>query len=149
MKGLDRVGRAESTHDFGSAIDQLDEIAKALLFRAIELAGNEIGIKERNQMLAGTNALDYGDVLGWQQVNQQWRWVHNFGSLHELRTVHIAARGSVAPPPERTDQDLKIAYAFFRLGAQSCCDLIVESVGRGVATGGESGAGARNGSFHG
>lgn len=130
VKGLDRVARAESTHDFGTAIDQLDEIAKALLFRAIEVAGDQAGISDRRRALAATNALDYGDVLSWQQLNQSWRWVHNFGSLHELRTEHIAPRGRVAPSPDRTDEELRIAYSLFELGAKPCCDLIVETVGR-------------------
>jgi hypothetical protein len=133
VAGLDRVARADSAREFGTAIDQLDEIAKALLFRAIELAGGQVGVNETKRTRAATNDLDYGDVLGWQQVNQNWRWVHNFGSLHELRTEHIAARRSVAPPPERTDEDLKTAYTLFKLGARPCCDLIAEFAGHGTA----------------
>jgi hypothetical protein len=132
VRGLDRVARAESSHDFGTAVDQLDEIAKALVFRAVEIAGDQIGIDERKRAKAATNDLDYGVVLNWQQLSQGWSWIHYFGSLHDLRTEHIAARGSVTPPPVRTDDDLATAYSFFKLGAQRCCDLLARTVAPGA-----------------
>lgn len=124
VKGLNRVAQAESTGDFDTAIDKLDEVAKALLFRAIEVAGDEVGVGAGNQAKAARNELDYGDVLGWQQLTQKWRPVRNFGALHELRTAHIAERGSVAPPPERTADDLSMAYSLFGLGARHCCETL-------------------------
>ena len=126
--GLDRVARSESTGEFGSAIDQLDEIAKALLFRGVAVAGDQIGLSQANRGGAARNTLDYGTVLGWQQLNQNWPWVHYFGSLHGLRTEHIASRGTVGAPPDRTAEDLTTAYSFFRLGARECCDLLLRAV---------------------
>ncbi len=129
VTGLDRVARAESGGDFGTAIDQLNEIARVLLFRTIELAGvrDEVTSKA-NQAKAATNDLQYGNVLGWQQLVQKWSWIHHFGALYELRTEHIAAKGTAAPPPERDAEDLRTALAFFKLGAQPCCALIRQCV---------------------
>lgn len=132
VKGLDRVARAGSEGHFDTAIDQLGEIGKALLFRAIEVAGEQIGIKPVNRAKAAANELDYGDALNWQQINESWPWVHNFAALHGLRTEHIAARGSLTPPPDRTPDDLGTAYSFFQLGAQHCCDLLARTVAPGA-----------------
>ncbi len=128
VEGLDRVARADSQADYGTAIDQLDEVAKALLYRAIELAGDQAAIKEGNRAKAATNDLEYGSVLGWQTLNQVWPWVHNLGALHQLRTEHIAARGTVAPPPVRSSDDLTTARSFFKLGTAPCCELIRKCV---------------------
>jgi len=128
LKGLDRVARAESTGDIGTAIDKLDEIAKALLFRAMEVAGDQVGVSKEDRAKAATNALDYGSVLVRQQLNQKWTWVHYFGSLHGLRTAHIAARGTVSVPPERTPEDLSTAYSFLKLGARECCQILLATL---------------------
>lgn len=124
VTGLDRVARAESQGDYGTAIDQLDEVAKALLYRAIELVGDQAQVKDGNRAKAATNSLDYGNVLGWQTITHSWPWVHHLGSLHQLRTEHIAERGTVKPPPDRASDDFKTALSFFRLGANPCCELI-------------------------
>ena len=128
VMGLDRVARAESTGEFGTAIDQLDEIAKALLFRTVDIAGDELALSQGNRAKVATNSVDYGTVLGWQQVNQRWTWVHNFGALHGHRTEHIASRGTIGVPPDRDAEDLATAYSLFRLGARECCDLLLKAV---------------------
>lgn len=124
---LDRVARAETDHHFGTAIDQLDEVAKGLLLRAIEVAGKSVDISAANQAKAATNDLDYGAVLHWQHMNERWEWVSYFASLHGLRTEHIAERGSLTPPAEPTEEDLRTAYSFFKLGAGPCLRAILSA----------------------
>ena len=41
MAGLNRIAQAETNEDWGTGIDQLNEVAKALLFRGIELTEDQ------------------------------------------------------------------------------------------------------------
>ncbi len=127
VTGLNRIAQAETNEDWGTAIDQLNEVAKALLFRAIELAGGDIGIKQPDIVAAATNSLDYGSVVGRQHLQDNWRWVRHLAALYELRTEHIAKKGRVEAPAERTPQDWIVAQRLFKLAAGECCRVILES----------------------
>lgn len=134
VEGIGRVVQFESKEEFGSAIDQLSEVGRALLFRALEIAGDQIGLSKADQAKAATNSLEYGEVVRRQQIAQNWPWVSYFASLHGLRTEHIAPRGRIQAPPARTADDLENAYAFFRLGAHPCCQLLMKAVTAGDGT---------------
>lgn len=129
VTGLDRIARAETNEDWGTAIDQLNEVGKALLFRVIELAGATISVKQADVVAAASNSLDYGSVVTRQHIQENWRWVRHLASLNELRTEHIARKGKVEAPVERTPEDWEVAQRLFRLGAGECCKLILAAVG--------------------
>jgi hypothetical protein len=124
---LNRIAQAETNDDWGTAIDQLNEVAKALLFRAIELSGASIGIKQPDIVAAATNNLDYGSVVGRQHLQDNWRWVRHLAALYELRTEHIATKGKLEVPAERTTEDWTVAQRLFKLGTGECCRVILES----------------------
>lgn len=127
VTGLNRIAQAETNEDWGTAIDQLNEVAKALLYRAIELAGTSIGIKQGDVVAAASNELDYGAVVARQQILDKWRWVRHLSALYELRTEHIATRGKVEAPAKRTPEDWPLAKNLFKLGVGECCMLILEA----------------------
>lgn len=122
--GLDRVAENESNQLWGQAIDQLGEVAKILLYRAIELAGTDAGLGSNLVSGASGNRLDFGNVVGRQELLNTWGWVHHFAALYNLRTEHITQRGSQATPPKRERGDLEHALRLFRDGAAVCCDVI-------------------------
>lgn len=125
VQGLERVARAEAQNEFGTAVDQLNEVAKGLLFRAITVQGEEVPIKDKDRAKAVANTLDYGTALGWQNIQQSWPWVKYLASLYQLRTEHIAPRGSTTPHEELVASDWTTAQTLFKRGAKGCLTLLV------------------------
>lgn len=123
-EGLDRVAENQSRELWGQAIDQLGEVARVLLYRAIELAGSAAGLGSSFVSGVAGNRIDVGNVLASQPLLTTWSWVRHFAALYELRTEHITRRGSQAIPPRRTRADLTHALRLFRDGAGPCCYLI-------------------------
>ena len=64
VAGLDRVVSNRTSGQWGTAIDQLSEVAKYLLFRTIEAAGQSIGLKADYVARVAANSIEYGSVLG-------------------------------------------------------------------------------------
>jgi hypothetical protein len=124
VKQLNKVAQAESDHRYGDAIDAVDEVAKILLFRAIEVAGDDSGLGEKVVAKVAANAIDYGAVLGMQQFGQTWKWSSFFESLHELRDVHVTPKGSKEPKPAKEAKDWTTALSLFRLGGRHAASLI-------------------------
>ena len=109
----------------------MSEIAKALMFRAIEVAGDSINMSAKDRAAAGRNDLDYGAVLGRQSIVERWGWVPNFSVLYSLRTEHISSKGTVAAPREPDAEKLRFAYDLFQLGGRPCVKLLVQATGQG------------------
>ncbi len=128
VEGLKRILQAETKQEWGTAIDQLNEIAKALLFRALELDGASIGFAQNDIQAVASNNLDYGAVVARQQVLERWRWVRHLAALYELRTAHIVPKGKVQPVPTPTPEDWRTASSLFQRGAGECCKLILGAI---------------------
>lgn len=125
-EGLDRVAKAESDENWRDAIDQLDEVAKVLLYRALEVAGpSEPSISKLVAKAQSRDLNSYGSVVGAQQLHNIWSWTKHFDALHEKRAAHIIQQGSTTPPPKRERRDFDAARVVFRDGAGPCLDLIL------------------------
>lgn len=124
QEGLDRIAQAETAENWRDAIDQLDEVAKVLLYRALEVAGpSEPSIASQVQRAQARDP-NYGAVVGSQQLHQVWHWTRFFNALHAMRTAHITQPGSTTPPPKREPTDFEAAKVMFRDGTGPCCDPI-------------------------
>lgn len=124
VSGLNRLSKAEASGMWGEAVDALDEVAKTLFFRAIEVHGEEINLSQKVRTRVEVNKEDYGAILYTQHIISNWKWASYFGSLHNRRTAHLAKKGETEPVPEPTDSDLEFAYDLFRLGGATCCFLL-------------------------
>jgi hypothetical protein len=133
-EGLDRVSQAEIDENWAYGIDQLDELAKVLLYRALETAGQGLPNVERLVEKAQRRDPKYGSVVGSQALAETWSWVRFFSALNEKRAAHIVQAGSSTPPPRRTQQDFNAARVQFRDGAHPCLDLIVDNTPAGPET---------------
>lgn len=125
-EGLDRIATNEGSENWGQAIDQLSEVAKVLLYRALEVAGTAEGISDKLVGGATANTLAFGTALGTQQFLQTWPWVHHFASLYNQRTEHLVAQGSTETSPKKERPDYEYALRLFRGGATLCCALIAQ-----------------------
>jgi len=117
IAALDRIARHQAGHDFGSAIDQLSEVAKVVLFRAIDVAGDSLPLSQKNREKVRANTADYGEVLGWLQKSQNWPGISSLAALYDLRTEHVTPKGSHTPNPERGPDDYNRAEWLFQRGA--------------------------------
>ena len=124
QEGLDRIAQAETAENWRDAIDQLDEVAKVLLYRALEVAGSSKPTIAGQVQRAQARDPNYGGVVRSQQLHQVWQWTTFFETLHAMRTAHITQTGSTIPPPKRMQPDFDAAKVMFRDGAGPCCDLI-------------------------
>ena len=128
VSGLDRVMSNRHAGQWGQAIDQLSEVAKFWLFRAVEVAGSTISLKSSYMSQSANNAVDYGAVLADANLLHRWRWVSSFVSLYGLRTEHLAAKGSLTPAVVRSEEDLTAAMVLFREGTKDCLTVIRSAV---------------------
>lgn len=124
VEGLGRVSRAEGNSDWGTAIDQLNEVSKVLVFRAIETAGNQSGASAKMITAIGANMQDYGPVVSSQQIAQHWGWMKHLASMYEMRTEHLAPRGSMEPHQEPDQEEWKLARGLFKRGGSACLQTI-------------------------
>jgi hypothetical protein len=128
VEGLNRVTRAEQARDHGTAIDQLNEVAKILLFRAIDVAGADIPLSDKIRVQAATNNLDYGSALGMQQLMQSWPWAHHFASLYQLRTEHLAPKGSHEPHTVAQVSEWNTAQSLFRSESERSLNVVMKAL---------------------
>lgn len=125
VRGLDRVAQNRATGHWGTAIDQLGEVAKVILYRAIEL-GDESLVGPRLHTQVAGNTADFGRVLNTQQLTQNWPWVHHLAALYDMRTEHLTGHGSHETPREQDSEDFALALRLFRNGAGPCCLQILD-----------------------
>ena len=123
---LERIAENEASQNWGQAIDQLTELAKVTLYRAIEVAGSTNSFSEKVIAATSKPSSSFGSTLRNQQVMTAWPWVAHFGSLYGLRTEHVTEGNTTAPPKKRDADDFTHALRLFRDGAHSCLTLIVD-----------------------
>jgi hypothetical protein len=116
VEALDRIAKHRSNQDHGSAIDQLSEVARVVLFRAIDVAGDDLALGKTNREKVRANAVDYGEVLSWLQKNESWPEIVSLAALYDLRTEHVTPKGSHAPHPQSESEDYDHAERLFRRG---------------------------------
>ena len=126
QEGLDRVAQAETDENWNYGIDQLDEIAKVLLYRALETAGQHVEGIAGLVKQAESRDPNWGSVVGSQQLAQRWGWVRHFAAIHEKRVAHILQPGSSKPPPKHERPDFDAAKVAFRDAAGPCLTLIAD-----------------------
>ncbi len=124
--GLDRVARDESAGSFGSAIDQLGaEVAKVVLYRLLEVDGHSVThLKATVVASAVNNSADYGVVVRNVQIQQAWPSVISLISLYEMRTEHVAPKGTTTPFAVPGPDDWIAARSLFRRGVGPLLELL-------------------------
>jgi hypothetical protein len=124
-EGLDRLARAESHDNWAEGINQLDEVGKVLVFRALETAGrSDTRLDGLVKQVARRDYSKWGSIVVAQALTTTWPWVAHFAANHTKRTAHIVAQGGTNPPPKRLQADFETALVNFRDGAKPCLDLI-------------------------
>ena len=128
VAGLDRVVSNRSSGHWGTAIDQLSEVAKYLLFRVIAVAGPGVGLKQALVGQAAANSIDYGSVLNNAQIYATWSWIASLNSLYQLRTEHLSKKNDMRPVKEATSDDFTSALVMFRQGAGQCLTVLRQAI---------------------
>ncbi len=128
VEGLDRVAVAQGRNAYGTAIDQLGEVAKVVLYRAVELAEEDSGLGPKDLAAVVGNTANFGAILGRQSLTDKWRWVKQFAALYEMRTEHLSEQGSHEPYQRPGPEDLATAQNLFGRGLRGAAHVIVASL---------------------
>jgi hypothetical protein len=128
--GLDRIARDESGGSHGSAIDQLGaEVAKVVLYRLLEVAGNTVSNLKTNVVASAVNHTgDYGVIVRNVQIQHAWPSVTSLIALYEMRTEHLAPKGTTTPFDDPGPEDWTVAKSLFRRGVGPLLDRLVQHV---------------------
>lgn len=126
--GFDRVLSNRSSGQWGTAIDQLSEVAKYLLYRTIAVAGPAAGLKTDLVGQAKANSIDYGVVLNNAHIYNQWPWIASLSSLYQLRTEHLTEKNDLSPVSERDETDYEAAVRMFKQGMKPCIQVLWQNI---------------------
>jgi len=128
VSGLDRVVSNQASRHWGTAIDQLSEVAKYLLYRTIAMAGPSADLSANLVGKAAANGIDYGTVLRNPQLYSTWIWIGSLSSLYQLRTEHLTKKNDLTPVSEASTVDFDTALRMFRQGMNPCLTLLRQSI---------------------
>lgn len=123
--GLDRIAQHEAAGDWGSAIDQLGaEVTKVVVYRTVQVVGQQTGLKPPEVRAAANNTADYGAIVTHGALRQRWRSLVELEALYRLRTEHVAPKGTTTPHPPASEEDYRHALRLFRSGIGPLLEIL-------------------------